>query len=307
MSDEIEESTSLVPELLDAAAFKREDQEIGPKLELIPSDLTTREVRPQTVLVALMMQAPGDPLQESVEEVSGLHEAIAYASDCVTDEDLYILNAINAEGIGFDGLAARLSVSRTQGWRLHKRSITRLRALLLSHAPVRERLGMPPTWNSAAMAELVTISGFDEGWPEDQGPYTMSAAALDIVGAIEVAVRQLDAGVEKYAVDSLTEAGRSAVLYLRSVGKWRLLDMHTLLCSKQADYGHGNILKFGMVGVMVRASDKGERLKNLVTLGGTVAPRNETLLDTFFDVVGYAVIARMLKAESFELELDGSA
>ncbi len=160
---------------------------------------------------------------------------------------------------------------------------------------------MEPTCNAAAMHELIAIAGYSE---HSTGEYAIELAVKEVAYEIELAVLKLDQNRENDAVSHLSIAAATSAAYLRSIGQWKLVDMHALLCSKQNDYGHGNILRFGMVGVMVRASDKAERLKNLVTHREGVAPRNESLLDTFYDVVGYAVIARMLKAESFELELE---
>lgn len=286
----------VVPELIDDNDFRSE------RLTILDHAWTTKTVRPHTVLQALMEAAPDTAVAESVEECSVIHLAVAYAAECLSAEDTFVLNAKNSEDITFEELGERLGLSRTQSWRLYRRATHRLRYLLLNHPPVRERLGMQPSWNSAAMQELIAIAGYDEG-PIDGPPRAYVAA---ITGWIANAVVAQDEGKEMIAVRALTLAGEEAVSYLRSVGKWKLLDMHTLLCSKQSDYGHGNITKFGMVGVMVRASDKAERLKNLVTHRDGVAPRNESLLDTFYDVVGYAVIARMLKAETFELALETS-
>lgn len=282
------------PELIDDREFKK-------RLDLFPSDWTTATMRPATVLAALMQQAPGDGLAESIEEVEPLHAAVAYAAECINAEDTYVLNCINSEGITYQELAARLGVSRSRGWDIHKKAITRLRALLLNHPPVRERLGMQPTWNAAAMEVLVGLAGYEDTHP-DAIHYPLAEVVVDIYRDITLAVAHLNAGKERAAVEDLECAARSAIIYLKTLGQWKLIDMHRLLCSKQNDYGHGNILKFGMVGVVVRCSDKGERLLNLTREG--VAPRNEALLDTFFDIVGYAVIARMLKNETFELELD---
>lgn len=274
------------------------------RLDVIETDWTSATVRPETVLAALMVQAPGDSLQESLEDAAVLIEAINYAIECLSLEDIWILNAIQHEGITYDELAIRLGVSRTQGWRLHARSLKRLKTLLLNHPPVRERLGMKPTWNAAAMTELIAIASYEEDWPEGTTEYLIEDAVSDVSASIELAVKCLDAGRELSAVHGLTEAARYSVSYLRCTRQWKLLDMHTLLCSKMTDYGHGNINKFGMVGVIVRSSDKSERLKNLVTHRQGVTAVNETVKDTFDDVIGYAVIARMLKAETFTYELE---
>jgi hypothetical protein len=77
--------------------------------------------------------------------------------------------------------------------------------------------------------------------------------------------------------------------------------MIATLCRKQHDYGHGNINRFGIYGVIVRLSDKIERLDNLRSK--QVKPQNESIQDTLTDIVGYCVIALMLMDETFNLNL----
>ena len=62
-----------------------------------------------------------------------------------------------------------------------------------------------------------------------------------------------------------------------------------LVISKQHDYGQGNILAFGADGILVRVSDKVERLKNL---RGKEAV-NEPQTDSWRDLAGYAILALM--------------
>jgi len=79
--------------------------------------------------------------------------------------------------------------------------------------------------------------------------------------------------------------------------------MQTLLCRKQHDYGHGNIDNFGLVGVAVRLCDKIARAKNIKKRGAATV-KNETMIDTYEDIVGYASIAVMLRDGTFMLDLD---
>jgi hypothetical protein len=76
--------------------------------------------------------------------------------------------------------------------------------------------------------------------------------------------------------------------------------MVSTLCKKQHDYGHGNINRFGIYGVIVRLSDKIERLENLNKIE---TPHNESKHDTLLDIVGYCVIALMLMDDTFNLDL----
>jgi len=76
---------------------------------------------------------------------------------------------------------------------------------------------------------------------------------------------------------------------------------HQLVCRKQHDYGHENILKFGIPGVIIRTWDKIARLQNL--LRRNEAAVNEPLADTLIDIVGYSVIGIMLEQGWFTLPL----
>ena len=66
-------------------------------------------------------------------------------------------------------------------------------------------------------------------------------------------------------------------------------EIATLLDQKRADYGSENIKKFGSQGVLVRVSDKVERLINLSRKGGEV--NFESVEDTWRDIAGYAILA----------------
>lgn len=64
--------------------------------------------------------------------------------------------------------------------------------------------------------------------------------------------------------------------------------MSVLFAKKQADYGPGNIAKFGEVGLLVRMNDKFERLTNLFV--NRKNANNEAIEDTLRDIANYAVI-----------------
>ncbi|VVB77271.1 Uncharacterised protein [uncultured archaeon] len=61
---------------------------------------------------------------------------------------------------------------------------------------------------------------------------------------------------------------------------------------KNTDYGSGNILKFGVIGLIVRETDKMERIKNL--LKNEASFKKETVEDTLMDMINYAVYGKML-------------
>lgn len=80
--------------------------------------------------------------------------------------------------------------------------------------------------------------------------------------------------------------------------------MHVLktVIGKQRMYGHGNIARFGVPGLVIRLNDKLERLKNIQKHDGPVL--FEPLHDTWLDICGYSVIAVMWVSEWFMLELE---
>lgn len=77
---------------------------------------------------------------------------------------------------------------------------------------------------------------------------------------------------------------------------------YDLVLSKQHDYGHDNILRHGLKGLCVRIADKQARLHHIVC-DDNGQPKNETLRDTFMDIVGYGLLGLMVLDGTFELPL----
>jgi hypothetical protein len=67
-----------------------------------------------------------------------------------------------------------------------------------------------------------------------------------------------------------------------------------LLDKKQKDYGPANISAFGELGVLVRVSDKVERMRNLAKNGAT--PENEAVADSWVDLANYGLIGQLCNA-----------
>ncbi len=65
--------------------------------------------------------------------------------------------------------------------------------------------------------------------------------------------------------------------------------MLSMFIKKHKDYGKGNILDTGELGIAFRMSDKLNRLKYL--LANNKKPQNETIEETWIDIGVYAVIA----------------
>lgn len=85
---------------------------------------------------------------------------------------------------------------------------------------------------------------------------------------------------------------------------WMLREEITAtLIRKQTDYGHHNIARFGRHGILVRCHDKVARLKNL-HLARSGSAMNESLVDTYVDIIGYSAIGMMWERGWFLLELE---
>jgi hypothetical protein len=83
-------------------------------------------------------------------------------------------------------------------------------------------------------------------------------------------------------------------------------ELRELMISKQKDYGPGNIAAFGEYGVLVRASDKFERLKNLLDpVNQDQVPMHESIDDSWKDWVNYGIIALMIRSGNWGLPLEG--
>lgn len=78
----------------------------------------------------------------------------------------------------------------------------------------------------------------------------------------------------------------------------QLAGLRETLLRKRHDYGAGNLPRHGEFGILVRISDKFERLNTLIVAGET--PNFEAIDDTWLDVAGYALLALMMKSVGTE-------
>ena len=248
--------------------------------------------RPQTIMEALMLST-SDIIEESVEELQPLREAVAMCIEQLNEQDQFIVNAVNSEFISFDELGKRLGVSKPHAWRLKNNAYARLQQLLTMHPLIRKKVRVVNTWEQSAAQWVMHIASFAEK------PKEVDTKKLDsLCNSGRICLFETN----ETPVSLLwTEIAIQAIQELRLKNEWDSSEMSTLLARKQHDYGHKNITKFGMQGVLVRLSDKIERLINLKTHKSEA--KNESLLDTLRDIVGYCVVALMLNDETFTLEL----
>lgn len=73
-----------------------------------------------------------------------------------------------------------------------------------------------------------------------------------------------------------------------------------LMVRKNRDYGKHNVSKFGLFGILVRASDKLERLITL-TKAGREGQNEESMADTLADLANYGTIGQMLRHDYWML------
>lgn len=98
--------------------------------------------RPDTILQALMETPPGTTPEESLEELQPLREIIVDAIDRLTEQQRFIIDAVNSERISLADLGHRLGVSKTHAKRLRDEAYSALRADLIYHPMIQERLGI---------------------------------------------------------------------------------------------------------------------------------------------------------------------
>ena len=75
------------------------------------------------------------------------------------------------------------------------------------------------------------------------------------------------------------------------------LEVSRILSKKQRDYGPNNIARFAEKGLILRLHDKIARLENL--LEKQYEASNESIEDTYLDIIGYSVIGMMWMNEDF--------
>lgn len=82
-----------------------------------------------------------------------------------------------------------------------------------------------------------------------------------------------------------------------NLGNITIEDVAPVVISKQKDYGYRNIEAFGLDGLVVRVHDKVARVANLKAKNSS--PHNESLTDSYRDIVGYSILAIMWLDETF--------
>jgi len=86
-------------------------------------------------------------------------------------------------------------------------------------------------------------------------------------------------------------------LVLLAYGELDPYEVSSILADKQRDYGPNNIARFAEKGLILRLHDKVARLENLLSSSGEA--KNESIADTYLDIIGYSVIGLMWMNDEF--------
>jgi predicted DNA-binding protein (UPF0251 family) len=202
------------------------------------------------------------------------------------------VEAVFYEGISYNTLGKRLGVSKVHAWRLARKAMAELQRKLSVDHSINLRYNMFDSWNEAAGAILTEWSTLTSGHRANHQHLNAYRKTLARAVRERREIPRLD----------IIDVAHEAMSELKAQKQWNAGEMHDLLVRKQRDYGHENILMFGHVGIAIRMCDKLARLDSLLTSGAT--PSNESLVDTWMDLIGYAVISEMLYLNVFELELE---
>lgn len=267
----------------------------------LPTDveLNTRQ-RPDSDAQSLMEAMPGDTPEPTVGDIEPLRDAVASIIDDLDEQQRFVIEALFHEQISLGELGQRLGVSKTHAFRLRNAAYKTLEPLLLKHPLIRERLNMANTWQQAAHDSLKNVTKDDHTIPTDE---THQLIVNNMQIATDWYSRHLPPApkLPDEIRNTLYTIAQSAMRWLGSLGLALRMDIHATLVKKQFDYGHGNILAFGIPGVIIRLNDKIARLENLLSNGQS--PLNESVTDTLIDIVGYITIIDMLESDTFTLDL----
>jgi hypothetical protein len=163
---------------------------------------------------------------------------------------------------------------------------------------MKYKVHKPKTWDAAAEAHLTRLYIADVKTESfDRHGHFISTWVLELENGC------FDEDDIEQVVDVMTNAGEIAIQTMIEKGMpYKHGEMVELLCRKQHDYGHQNINNFGILGLAIRMCDKFARIKNLQQRGAE--GKNESLYDSYLDVVGYAAIAMMYHDGTFQLKLE---
>lgn len=261
--------------------------------------------RPQSEMQALMETVPGEEPVASSDEMLVLREAVASAVQSLPAKYRNAILLTTYQGLSLKEAGEAMGFSDVHVMRIRNIAYDKLRDTLTMNIELRRRYEMAKTWDQSATQWVAHVAGLSKPVKTIQ----FEAIRDRIDALIGITFRnEKEPNPESFIVIAAPVIG-----YLRHVNMWDSAEMSRLLAAKQHDYGHKNIDRFGLQGIVVRLNDKYERLANLeftrqfLKEGNTVAPKvDETIFDTLQDIVGYCIIGLMVLDDTFKLELGDS-
>ena len=258
--------------------------------------------RPSSEMEALMITAPGQDPMPSADELLELREAVAEAVQSLPNKYRKTIQLLMYEGLSLREAGELLGYSDVHTMRLRNTAYDKLKEALTMSVTLRRRYEMATTWDQSATQWCTHLGSLAK--PNNKIDFAALHDRIDALIGITFH-NNLEPNPEAFSAIALP-----VVSYLRAHDWWDSAEMARLLARKQHDYGHKNITRFGLKGIVVRLTDKYERLTNLqftkdfLEDGGAVAPLvNETIADTLHDIIGYCVVALMVLDDTFKLSL----
>lgn len=249
-----------------------------------------------------MITAPGQDPVPSADELLELREAVAEAVQSLPNKYRKTIHLLMYEGLSLREAGELLGYSDVHTMRLRNTAYDKLKEALTMSVTLRRRYEMATTWDQSATQWCAHLGSLAK--PNNKIDFAALHDRIDALIGITFH-NNLEPNPEAFSAIALP-----VVSYLRAHDWWDSAEMARLLARKQHDYGHKNITRFGLKGIVVRLTDKYERLTNLqftkdfLEDGGAVAPLvNETIADTLHDIIGYCVVALMVLDDTFKLSL----
>lgn len=257
--------------------------------------------------IEILMMPMLDRTAEDYEPNWDLLDAVDEALSTLTESEQEILRIIFFDRETYENLKDSIGLkAKSHAWRKTQAALANLEsALRKNHKFIRSFKMTTTTWEQGAKEALRSLFvRTNDHLPSSVNYYKAESRISDVISDLKF-VGGKDAQTALFNATQL--AGTEALCHLmkdkdESVINDSLLD---ILIRKQHDYGHDNINRFGLVGVAIRLCDKIARMYNLLESDNPA--KNEPLLDTYVDIVGYAAIAYMLETGTFQLELVGDA
>jgi hypothetical protein len=164
----------------------------------------------------------------------------------------------------------------------------------------------PANWDSAAaliVNSLVDLTGSYEvsTTPDEVAVQSLVEIQFDNIVEMVFHSKYESDELEELFFDIAVEALHAYSLVKGISDKKAASLIYDTVVGKQKMYGHGNIARFEIPGIVIRMNDKLERLKNLRNFDGPVL--FEPIEDTWLDICGYSIIAIMWLRDWFLLNL----